>query len=278
MRKTTSLAIAAALAGGLVWGADRAHATETAPKLLTWSEQVKVREAWLEKRHAMLLDMMRRHDIDMWIVVNEEFNDDPVTQFVAPPRPYAGNRDYFVFIDAGEKGLRRVAITGFAEERLRQFFESPVEPRPATQVLPELVKEHAPARSRSTSRRGAASSAASRTTRTYLLLDILGKDIEPRFVSSADLLEEYLDTRLPDEMPHYQVAVQLTEHIARRALSNEVITPGTTRVGDVRNWLYDELGRQGRADVVPARPARAAEGHAEQDVARLPARRRRGTS
>lgn len=33
----------------------------------------------------------------------------------------------------------------------------------------------------------------------------------------------------------------LKEILARRALSNEVITPGKTRLGDVRRWLYDAL-------------------------------------
>src|ERR1700675_281971 len=84
------------------------------PKLLPWSQQIAVREQWLVKRHEMILPMMRAHAIDMWIVVNEEFHDDPLTQYIAPPRPYAGGRDFFVFVDTGEKGLRKIAITGFA--------------------------------------------------------------------------------------------------------------------------------------------------------------------
>ena len=91
-------------------------------RLLPPSEQLEVREGWLETHHGLLLDMMRRHDIDMWIVVNEEFHDDPLTEFVAPPEVYVGNRDVFVFVDAGEAGLRRVAISGYASEHLRRFF------------------------------------------------------------------------------------------------------------------------------------------------------------
>ena len=67
----------------------------------------------------------------------------------------------------------------------------------------------------------------------------------PRFTSAADLIEEYLDTRLPEEKEHYATAVALTEYLTRRALSSEVITPGKTTVGDVRNWLYDALGAHG---------------------------------
>ena len=43
------------------------------PKLLPWSQQLAVREAWLEKRHGMLLEQMRRHGMGMWVIVNEEF-------------------------------------------------------------------------------------------------------------------------------------------------------------------------------------------------------------
>ena len=81
--------------------ATQPYAVPEAAALLPWSQQIAVREDWLTKRHALLLPMMRRHKVGMWIVVNEEFHDDPLSQYVAPPRPYTGNRDLFVFIDGG---------------------------------------------------------------------------------------------------------------------------------------------------------------------------------
>src|SRR5690348_14193280 len=81
------------------------------PRLLPWSQQIALRETWLPKRYDLMLRIMRANGVGMWIVVNEEFHDDPLTEYVAPPRPYTGGRDIFVFLDAGEKGLRRVAIT-----------------------------------------------------------------------------------------------------------------------------------------------------------------------
>jgi Xaa-Pro aminopeptidase len=78
-----------------------------------------------------------------------------------------------------------------------------------------------------------------------LIVDAIGPEYARRIVSAQDLIEEYADTRLPDELPHYRTAVQLTEALVRRALSNEVITPGRTTVGDVRRWLYDALWAHG---------------------------------
>src|SRR5690349_397091 len=114
------------------------------PRLLSWSEQLAVREAWLVRRHESLLPMMRHHGVGMWIIVNEEFHDDPLTPYVAPPRPYAGLRDVFVFIDAGEQGLRKVALPSYREENLTRFFEVPEEKRESKQVLGELYARYQP--------------------------------------------------------------------------------------------------------------------------------------
>ena len=63
-----------------------------------------LREVWLEKRlGTLLLPMMKRQGVDMWIVVNEEFHSDPVTDLIVPPIPMVGRRDLFVFIDRGDR-------------------------------------------------------------------------------------------------------------------------------------------------------------------------------
>ena len=209
-------------------------------ELPNWSEQVTLREAWLENRHEMLLPMMRQYHIDMWIVVNEEFHDDPLTEYIAPPRPYTGGRDVFVFVDTGER-LRSVAITGFSEVNLKRFFESPDEPRPANEVLPELYREHSPQRI-ALSMDGRKGMTRSLTYASYgYLSEIMGPEATSRFVSAADLIEEYLDTRIPGELEPYRNLVHLTEVIAKRALSDEVIEPGVTTIGDVRRWIYNAM-------------------------------------
>jgi Xaa-Pro aminopeptidase len=225
---------------------------EESPTLLSWTEQIAVREAWLSKRHEMLLGMMRRHGIDMWIVINEEFHDDPLTEYVAPPRPYAGDRVFFIFIDGGkEAGLRRVAISGYEEEQLLSFFEfpqftpDPVNPREAAEVLAELYETYQP-QTIGLGIGGSRGMTRSLTHDSYTFLsDAMGEEASKRFVSAENLIEEFLDTRIPEELPHYQRLVQLTEVITRRALSNEVIKPGVTTVGDVRMWFYDALWDHG---------------------------------
>ena len=220
--------------------ASECRMSKSAGPMLEWADQIKVRESWLEKRYTMLHDMMKKHDVDWFIVVNEEFHNDPMTQYIAPPRIYTGNRDIFVFIDTGDK-LRRVAVTGFAEESLRKFFESPNDPKPADQVFKELIAENPPKKI-AVEMDGSRGVQRSLTHATFeWLKEKLGPDAAGKLTSAADLIEEYNDTRIPEEYPYYEQAVRLTEEITKRALSSEVIKPGKTTVGDVRNWLYDQL-------------------------------------
>jgi Xaa-Pro aminopeptidase len=204
-----------------------------------------VRDTWLAIRHEMLLPMMRRHGIEMWIVVNEEFHDDPLTEYVAPARPYTGRRDIFVFVDAGEGGLRKVAATGYWEENVARFFESPIDPQPAHDVLRGLYEEHRP-QSIGLGIGGRRGMTRSLTHDSYrYLAEAMGTEAEARFVSAEPLIEEYLATRIPEERDHYTQLVALTEDITRRALSDEVVEPGVTTVGDVRRFMYDALWAAG---------------------------------
>lgn len=245
MRATVALLVACAAAVPLLTAAGHPDAPAgEEPTLLTWSGQIDARDAWLEKRHEMLLGMMRRHELDWWIVVNEEFHDDPLTPFVAPARPYAGNRDIFLFIDGDEDGLRKIALTGYAEESVGRVFEARLARDPG-EALRELYEAHAPERIGLgiDGRRGMTRSL---TRSSYeVLSEALGPEGAGRFVSAKGLIEEYLDTRIPEEHPHFTDLVHLTEILARRALSSEAITPGRTTVGELRRFLFDELGARG---------------------------------
>lgn len=229
---------------GLAASAGAQAPDATSPPLLPWSQQIALREGWVQQRHAALLPMLRRHAVAMWIVATEEFHDDPLVQHIAPPRPYVGNRDFFVFIDAGEAGLKRVAITGYTEDNLRQFFDTG-EPVPAEVRLGQLVDQYKP-KTIGLAIGGTRGMTRSLTYDTYrMIAGAIGTPAGVSIVSAQDLIEEVADTRLPGEMAHYRTAVQLTEALTKRALSSEVIRPGTTTVGEVRRWLYDALWAHG---------------------------------
>ena len=225
------------------------------PELLAMGEQYELRLHWLEQKHAMLLDMMREHGIEMWIVVSAEFHPDPVTQYVAPPLHYTGRRDVMVFVDAGEDGLARYSSYRRPTADYSRFFEPLPASRNARGIqdtrtgLLTLWERYGPA-TIELNMGGARGHDSSLTVDSYkFLADALGREAELRFVSAAGLVEDVFDTRLADELEPYRALVLATDVIAQTALSNEVITPGVTRAVDIK-WFFEEsvaeLGVGGR--------------------------------
>ena len=220
---------------------------ESLQKLLSVREQQAVREAWLKKRlDTMLLPMMRQQKIEMWIVTNEEFHADPVTEYIAPPLPYVGRRDFFIFADRGGDKLDRLALVRYPEEALKRFFEVLNPPgREIATTLRRIVEERNP-KTIALNMGGTRGATTGLTQDAHkFLTETLGQDFASRFVSAGPLIVEYMDTRLPEELEHYRTAVELTEILTLRAFSNEVITPGKTTVGDVRWWFLQQVNNAG---------------------------------
>ena len=220
---------------------------EPLPRLLSLREQQAERERWLQKRlDRLLLPMMRRHKVSMWVVVTEEFHPDPVAEYVAPPIPYVGRRDFLIFSDRGGDRLERLALVRYPEEHLRRFFEIHNPPgRETAATLRRLVEERDPS-TIALNTGGSRGVTGGLTADAHRFLsETLGEKYSRRFVPAAPLIVEYMDTRLPEELEHYRTAVAVTDILTRRAFSDEVITPGRTTVGDVRFWLLQRVNDLG---------------------------------
>ena len=213
------------------------------PTVLTPSQQLDLRDEFLVQRHALLLDMMRKHDVQMWIIVNEEEHQDPLTQFVAPALPYAGNRELFVFVDGGGAGLKRFALLSFPDDRVTRLFE-PVNGQ-ARAVVQKLIADYKPARLALNIGGNRGITRGLTFDSHQLIRSAIADTMATRVVSAAPLIADYLDTRLPAEEPHYRTLLTVTDQIARRALSAEVIEPGKTRVRELRAAITDDMARRG---------------------------------
>jgi hypothetical protein len=178
------------------------------PKLLSLREQMSVRSAWLKKRFdTLLLPMMRKHNVAMWIVTNEEFHSDAVTESIVPPVPMVGRRDFFIFFDNGN-ALERFAVVRYEEEQLKKFYTliNPARDKTA-ETIRKIVEERKPQTIALNMGYGRGQADGITHDAYKFLAETLGKDYESRFVSAGNLVTDYLDTRIPDELEHYSTAV-----------------------------------------------------------------------
>ena len=203
-----------------------------------------------EKMHQYLLPLMRRHGIDLWIILSRENTPDPLLELFGGYgiTGWYGHRNAYLFADPGAgHTLETTAIGTHLSGHLRRFYDT-ITPYGEEGLKPHLrdyLESHDPQRiAINQSRTVSMADGLTAELRNYLL-DVLGSTRHDRLVSSEPLVVDYGSVHTAAEQVIEREASTATFAILRRALSNEAILPGKTTLMDVQYWITAEWKRQG---------------------------------
>jgi Xaa-Pro aminopeptidase len=206
----------------------------------------------LEKLETRLQPLMRKHGIDMWIIMTRENDPDPVVQLFGDHEMTAlGHRNAYIFHDpGGDRPLERTILGTHIRGEVLSFFphrtryghgygEEGLAPH-----LREFVHGRNP-RTIAINRSRTITMADGLSVEGHAyLVEALGREYEARFVPAEPLVIDYVSHRTPAELEIAIEASWITWNILRRAFSNEVITPGVTTTQDVYWWIVNEWRSQ----------------------------------
>jgi Xaa-Pro aminopeptidase len=202
-----------------------------------WERLCRIRK---DKFDLVLPGAMRDHGIDMWIVMMKEGHYDPLYEDLG--RGYPGRVGFYVFTDRGQARVERAAlgVDGYLLEACGAYDLF----KPSDE-LKTFVAERAPkAIGVNTSEEIGSADGLSHTA--YLeLTKTLGEPWASRIKSAERLVSAFRNRRVATEIAAFAEAGELSKEIAERALSNEVVTPGVTRLEDVAFWMQDQLLARG---------------------------------
>ncbi|MBM88158.1 MAG: Xaa-Pro aminopeptidase [Gammaproteobacteria bacterium] len=186
--------------------------------------------------------LMRRNEIDMWILVAREYNEDPVVMTMLPGDAHAARRrTILVFSDEGDQGIRGYAVSRYAVGDYFQARWNPEEQPDQWQALSDLITEKDP-KSIGINVSSDFALADGLTHGEYEgLVAALTDEQESRIVSAEKLAIAWLETRTPEEMEIYPSIVEIAHNIILEGFSNKVITPGETTTDDVMWWYRDRI-------------------------------------
>lgn len=217
-------------------------------------EQAEIQQGWLKLRlERVLPKLMRKHGVQMWLVICREYNEDPVFFSLVSPTVFAARRrTIYVFFDRGEeRGVERLALGGGSNGGLYTVYRDPdVENREIYgegqwALLRKLIDERKPATiAINVSHTHAFSDGLSAGEREKLE-SALSPDTLRRFVRAENLPLEYVSLRLPEMLPTYRQMMETVHTLIGRAFSNEVIKPGVTTNADVIWWLRQRVNDAG---------------------------------
>jgi Xaa-Pro aminopeptidase len=197
-----------------------------------WERMNQIRE---EKFDLVLPEVMRENGVDMWITVNREGYEDPLTEDFG--RGYVGDYGYYIFTDRGGDRIER-AILGVGTAL--------VEDNGAYDIIgdSEELREFVEARNPRTIALNYARNIGAADGLSYTsyqkLSEELGPEFAKRFVSAEKLTSDFRSRRVAAEIAAFAWAGELSRNIAERAFSNEIITPGETTLADVAWWMREQ--------------------------------------
>jgi Xaa-Pro aminopeptidase len=227
------------VAGTLVHGASPQAAGDF-PRVLSVRERVATVNHIVEARLDQLLPQaMRETGFDMWIIVTNEDNYEPVFQTLIPYNTWAPITQILVFYDPGAgKPIERLNVS---RTNLRGLYKDAWDARAwdtekkesQWDALARVVRERDP--KVIGINEGDVQWAAGGLTVPLkkALLAAIGPTFAPRLRSAEPLVTRWLETLLDEEIEVFSQVVAVAHALAAETMSNAVITPGTTTVDDM---------------------------------------------
>ncbi len=250
-RKSNSFALGLLFFAALGMGISPLNGDNPAPaselKVLSLREQAGQINAWMEARLTTLLpSLMRRTGIDMWLILNREYNEDPL-YFTMVPRPalYSSGTAILLFHDKGAAGgVERLCS---APHGVDGGYRNIWRPRIKSQFenLADFIKQADPKKiGISVSAKWPLADGVSVALKEKLE-KALGPELSKRLVSAEDLAVGWLETRTAAEMKTYQDICAAAHSLIREFFSKTVITPGKTTEDDVVWWIRQRVASLG---------------------------------
>jgi hypothetical protein len=195
----------------------------------------------------LLPRLMREAGLDMWLVINREYAEDPVYLTLVPEPVFAARRTtMLVFFDRGEEeGIERLTVSRYD---LGDFYGSAWDggaDDEQWQRLAEVISERSPEKiGINTSEHWAFGDGLS-SGLAQRLSQALPEELASRLTSAETLAIRWLETRTEMELEVYPQIVHLARQVISEGFSNRVITPGVTTTDDVAWYLrqrFSDLG------------------------------------
>ena len=213
-------------------------------KILSMQERAAVIDQWLTTRvKTVLPDLMRRADIDMWVIISREYNEDPVIRTFLPSTWQSARRRTILMIyDPGDgQALETLAVARYAVgEMFEQSWDKELHGEQWAR-LASLIEERNPRRIGLNYSDTFALADGISHTEYGLFRDAIAEPFRDRIVSAEKLAIGWLETRTAEEMVTYQQIVRIAHEILAEGLSESVIQPGITTTEDIVWWYRDRI-------------------------------------
>ena len=205
-------------------------------QILPEKERALLKDEILEDRFKNILPgLMEDANIDMWLLISREYNEDPVLKTMLPATWLnARRRTIIVFYrNKKEKIIERLAVARYnIGKSIQSSWDKEKEPS-QWKALVDIIASRNPDKIGINFSKHFALADGLVKTGFDELLENLPETYQERLVSAEKLAISWLETRSKMEMKLYKKLVKITHDIIDEAFSTNVIQTGITTTEDV---------------------------------------------
>ncbi|WP_019669534.1 M24 family metallopeptidase [Eudoraea adriatica] len=213
-------------------------------QILSEEERAQVIDEILKERFEVLLpELMDQSDLDMWILISREYNEDPVLRTMLPSTWLnARRRTILLFYrDKTRNTIEKLAVARYdVGKNISSAWDKEKEPD-QWQRLVQLIEERNPKKIGLNFSKDHNIADGLDKTDYEEFMQNLPKKYTSRIVSAEQLAVRWIETRTEREMIIYNQLVSITHQIIEEAFSEKVITPGITTTTEVEWWMRQKV-------------------------------------
>ncbi|WP_235298903.1 M24 family metallopeptidase [Portibacter marinus] len=218
------------------------------PVIFDEKERARIIDEILEERFEKVLpELMRKHDIQMWIVISREYNEDPLLKTMLPSTWLsARRRTILMFYDPGKgQEIEKIAIARYdVGSLLKGSWDKNVNPD-QWDALIKIIEDRNPKNIGLNISGDFGLSDGLVYTEYQQFMAALPEQYHQKVISAEPLAISWLETRSDKELEIYPMICRIGHEIINEGLSEKVIHPGLTATEDVVWWLRDRVRELG---------------------------------
>ncbi len=217
-------------------------------QILPLRERSKVEDDILKDRFDNLLpQLMDRTNIDMWILISREYNEDPVLKTMLPAKWLnARRRTIIVFYRNKQKQtIERLAVARYdIGKSIKSAWNKEKQPN-QWQALSDIIAKRNPEKIGINYSKHFPLADGLVKTDYEELKQNLPDSLTSKLVSAEKLAIAWIETRTEKEIALFRKLVKTTHDIIDEAFSEKVIIPGKTTTDDVVWWMRQKVTDMG---------------------------------
>ncbi|MGB5369537.1 MAG: M24 family metallopeptidase [Flavobacteriaceae bacterium] len=213
-------------------------------QIIPEKERAKVIDDILKDRFDRLLpSLMDETEIDMWIVISREYNEDPVLRTMLPATWLnARRRTILLFYrEKSQNSIEKLAVARYdVGENIKSAWDKEKEPDQWNRLV-QLIEERNPNKIGLNFSKDHNIADGLDKTDYDEFMKKLPKKYHANVVSAEQLAVRWIETRTAREMVIYDQLVDITHDIISEAFSEKVISPGITTTSQVEWWMRQKV-------------------------------------